>query len=159
MPAEEKTLASNELLIEQYKLYVEMADRVSTRRAETNRFYTTLLAGLLAVLSIIIEKSDFTGIINIALTGIGFLGIALCIVWYTNISSYRQLNSGKFKVINEMEKQLPFCCYSTEWQILTGGEGKPKYLRLTQVEKYVPMLLTIPYILLLGYGIRNLVCP
>ena len=29
-------------LIEQYKLYVEMADRVSARRAQTNRFYISL---------------------------------------------------------------------------------------------------------------------
>lgn len=32
-----------DLLIEQYKLYVEMADRISARRAETNKFYISLL--------------------------------------------------------------------------------------------------------------------
>jgi hypothetical protein len=37
-------------LLEQYNLYVEMADRITTRRAQTNRFYISLLSGLLALL-------------------------------------------------------------------------------------------------------------
>ena len=41
----------DEHLLEQYKLYVEMTDQVSTRRAHTNRFYVSLLSGLLALFS------------------------------------------------------------------------------------------------------------
>jgi len=39
-----------EHLIEQYKLYVEMTDRISDRRERTNRFYISLLSVLLALL-------------------------------------------------------------------------------------------------------------
>ena len=41
-------------LLEQYKLFVEMADRVSQRRDQSNRFYVTFvaaIAGLLMVLA------------------------------------------------------------------------------------------------------------
>lgn len=37
-------------LLEQYKLYVEMTDRVSQRREQSNRFYVTLVAAIVALL-------------------------------------------------------------------------------------------------------------
>ena len=37
-------------LLEQYKLYVEMADRVSQRRDQSNRFYVTSVSALVALL-------------------------------------------------------------------------------------------------------------
>lgn len=40
-------------LLDQYKLYVEMADRISARRVQINNFYTSFLSGLLAFLSIV----------------------------------------------------------------------------------------------------------
>ena len=40
---EMQTMESDQRLIEQYKMYVEMADRVSARRADTNKFYISLL--------------------------------------------------------------------------------------------------------------------
>ncbi|MCK4735084.1 MAG: hypothetical protein KAT65_21710, partial [Methanophagales archaeon] len=53
-------------LLEQYKLYVEMADRISTRRAQTNRFYISLLSGLLALLSIVVGRNIFSDFQTIA---------------------------------------------------------------------------------------------
>ena len=69
-------------LIEQYKLYVEMADRVSTRRAQTNRFYISLLSGLLALLSIVVTREVFNGILSVIFVAVGILGIVLCFLWY-----------------------------------------------------------------------------
>ena len=66
MKKEEYGEKFHEHLLEQYKLYVEMADRVGTRRAQTNRFYISLLSGLLAVLSIVVGRnifSDFQAIV------------------------------------------------------------------------------------------------
>ena len=140
-------------LLEQYKLYVEMADRISNRRAQTNRFYISLLSGLLALLSIVVGRdicSDFQTIVFIV---ISVLGLTLCALWNMNIRSYRQLNSGKFKVIHEMEQHLPFPCYNIEWEILGEGEKSKKYLQLTRVEQYVPFILAIPYILLFLYSL------
>ena len=36
-------------LLEQYKLYVEMADRISARRGLTNSFFLTLNTGIVAL--------------------------------------------------------------------------------------------------------------
>jgi len=140
-------------LIEQYKLYVEMADRVSARRAQTNRFYISLLSVLLALLSIVVTREVFNGILSVIFVAVGILGIALCFLWYVNIRAYRQLNSGKFKVIHEMEQRLPFPAYEREWEILGKGKESKKYLKLTRIEQYVPFALAIPYLLLLAYSL------
>lgn len=143
----------HELLLEQYKLYVEMADRISTRRAQTNRFYISLLSGLLALLSIVVTREGFSGILSVIFMAIAILGIALCFLWYVNIRSYRQLNSGKFKVVHEMEQHLPIPAYEREWEILGKGKESKKYLQLTRVEQFVPFILSIPYLLLLVYSL------
>jgi len=144
----------NEHLLEQYKLYVEMADRISERRMQTNKFYISLLSGLLALLSILVSVGKLNQTLIFVI--ISLLGIVLCILWHINIRSYRQLNSGKFKVIHEMEQFLPFPCYDREWEVLGEGKEKTKYLQLTRVEKYIPVILAIPYIFLFLYTLASL---
>jgi hypothetical protein len=140
-------------LIEEYKLFVEMTDRVSQRRANTNQFYTSILSGLLAIAAFVVDKNDLKGYISIVFALIGLLGIILCIIWRLNIKSYRQLNSAKFKIIHEMESKLPFACYENEWQLLGKGiEGK-KYKQLTIIENYVPFIVLIPYFLLFIFSL------
>ncbi len=153
MKKEEYGERFHEHLLEQYKLYVEMADRVSNRRAQTNRFYISLLSGLLALLSIVVGRNIFSDFQTIVFSVISVLGLTLCALWNINIRSYRQLNSGKFKVIHEMEQHLPFPCYDREWEILGEGKEGKKYLQFTRVEQYVSFILAIPYILLLLYSL------
>lgn len=140
-------------LLEQYKLYVEMADRISTRRVQTNMFYISLLSGLLALLSIVLGRNLFSDFQTITFMAVAILGLALCALWNVNIRSYRQLNSAKFKVIQEMEQHLPFPCYDKEWEILGEGKESKAYLQLTRVEQYVPFVLAVPYLLLLIYSL------
>ena len=45
-----------EHLLEEYKVYLEMADRVSSRRLQTNGFFITIFSGLLAVIAFIFNK-------------------------------------------------------------------------------------------------------
>jgi len=157
MKKEEYGEKFHEHLLEQYKLYVEMADRVGTRRAQTNRFYISLLSGLLAVLSIVVGRNIFSDFQAIVFTVVALLGLALCILWNINIRSYRNLNSGKFKIIHYMEQSLPFPCYDKEWEILKEEKEGKTYLQLTRVEQYVPIILAIPYILLLIYSLWVLI--
>ena len=140
-----------EILLEQYKLYVQMADNVSARRTQANAFYITVLSGLLAVLSLAIQSVP-TQAQNTVFLAVALLGIVLCYIWYVNIRSYQQLNTGKFAVIHEIEQSLPYAGYEREWKFLGEGKEGKRYLQLTRVEQNVPLLLTIPYILLLIYA-------
>lgn len=149
-------------LLEQYKLYVEMADRISARRVQMNSFYISLISGLLALLSIFGNKEIFSNFQdgrwqNIVVLLIGLVGITLCFVWYSNIRSYRQINSVKFKVIHEIEKHMPFSIYEREWEILKKDKKYKGYLEQTVVEKYIPFILAIPYLIIIIYSLIVLI--
>jgi len=136
-------------LLEIYKLHVEMADRVSNRRLQTNRFYIALSSGLLALLSVIISKDIFIGYGKAILISAAVLGILLCVAWVINIHSYKQLNSGKFDAILDLEQKLSYAFYTKEWELLKKGQEAKTYFQLTDVEKFIPLLMMLPYILLL----------
>lgn len=149
---------SQMLLLEQYKLFVEMADRNSGRRGTTNKFYITLLTGLLAVLSWAATNTLLCDVFNLLLLLISIMALSLCGIWFLNINSYKQMNRGKFDVIFEMEKQLPFPCYNMEWKILDSGTNYKNYLEYTRIEKFIPVILAIPYFVLLIYAIFLFFC-
>ena len=148
----------NSLLLDLYKLYVEMADRVSERRLQYNKFYMTLLSGLLVILSFITNKEHpeiadpYQSSIFIAF---GLMGCLICLTWFYNIRSHRQLNSKKFEVIHEIERDLPYPLYAREWKLLGEGKDSKKYFQLTKVEKYIPVILSIPYLILTILGLIN----
>lgn len=142
------------VLIEQYKIYVELTDRVSSRRVDASKFYVSVLTALLVVIPFAVDQNTPTNLRRPMFLILGLLGLALCLLWMLNIRSYSQLNRLKFSIITQMEKQLPFPCYQKEWQLL-GQEGKnsPKYVRLSKVEAFVPMFLAIPFFVLIVMSI------
>lgn len=146
-------------LLDQYKLYVEMADNISARRAQANQFYISVLSALLAVVALVgkLSGSGEAGrpeLVNIAFLAVSVLGLVLCVVWFVNLMSYRQLNSGKFLVIHEMEARLPFPCYDREWELLKRGREWGAYLPLTTVERYVPAIVAVPFVIVFIYVLR-----
>ena len=132
----------DKMLFEQYKLYVELADRISQRRSIANSFFITANAALLAI------TSWFSNDINHHIYFIAVIGIILALSWYFIIGSYRQLNSGKFKLIHELEQRLPLNLFSYEWEMLDKGESKKTYWPLSHVESVVPLLFIAVYIVL-----------
>lgn len=158
MKQEEYGEKYQEHLLDQYKLYVEMADRISLRRDQSNRFYSALLTGLLAVLAVVVDRDILSEVQAVVFLAVALVGMAVCIVWLINIRSYEQLNSGKFKVVQEMEVQLPFPSYLREWEILRPSKEPKRYLPVTLIEQFVPAVLTIPYLLLMGYSLYMWIC-
>lgn len=142
-----------ELLFQQYKLNVEMADRVSQRRADANKFYIALIGSLLTyVITILKEKTLTECVLLIFMFGV--LGIALALIWYLNIKSYRSLNAAKFEVITQQEQLLPDQSFTKEWQFLDGIDGgSKKHITLTKVESYIPCILSIPFIWMVLYSL------
>lgn len=140
-------------LLEQYKLYVEMADRVSQRREQSNRFYVTLVAAIVALLILAARLGVADGAWPVLFLISGLFGMALSVVWYGNIRSYRELNTAKFAIINELEKQLPTAGYADEWELLRPKEGPPKYFQLSRIEQFVPVLFALLFAALFAYSL------
>ncbi len=126
-------------LLEQYKLFVQMADNISERRSKTNTFFLSVNSFLLTALGI------FTKIVLDVDVGLWWLyvasigGITFAITWYVLIRNYKKLNSGKFVVIHELEKELPTAPYTKEWNIIRK-ENDSKYQKLTNIESFVPII-------------------
>lgn len=118
-----------------------MADRVSNRRATVNTFFLSINTVVLTVVGIKgFEIKKYSLLIAI-------IGIVLSYVWYYLLYSYKLLNSGKFAVIHEIEQNLPLNLYRYEWKILDEGQNRAKYWPMTHIEKIVPVLFGMIYIL------------
>ena len=146
-------------LLEQYKLYVQMADNASERRSKTNAYYVSVTAAILVLAARFEWLAPANKLQGVGLMMIAVLGILVCLVWRANVTSFRQLNRAKFKVIHELEEQLPFPCYDREWELLGRGTKRKSYLQLTRIEGALPLVLTIAYLVLFFVAIASLVEP
>lgn len=139
---EDKPYPSNEKLqthlFEQYKLYVEMADRISARRQTANSYFLTVNTALLGFIGYVTTKDtgDYLWLL-------GVVGIALCYLWYRLIRSYRDLNTAKFNVIHEIEKRLPLSPYDAEWEAMGRGDDSQRYKPFTHIETGVPWVFVV----------------
>lgn len=135
-------------LLEMYKLHVEMADRVSQRREGSNRLFVTLLSAIMVLVAAVMRFGHGTMPTNLAVPVVAATGFLLALAWYFTIRSYRQLNTGKFEVIHEMEERLPFSFYKREWEVLEEGKNRGKYWKLTVVETLGPMIFAILFVVI-----------
>ncbi|WP_104820631.1 hypothetical protein [Kitasatospora sp. MMS16-BH015] len=133
-------------VLEQYKLCVEMADRVSSRRNLTNTFFLTLNTAVVAALAAVSADSWAGTPVWSLVAGLLIL-LAQCLVWYVMMRSYRQLSAAKWAVIGAMERRLPAFAYSeAEWTHLGEGKDWRKYIRLTYAEQAVPVIAAVAYL-------------
>lgn len=135
----------SDVLLEQYKLYVELADRISQRRGSANNFFLTIntgtVAGLVGLNSL---RNEFSSNLTIYfLLGL----IIVCIIWQVMISAYRELSSVKWKVVNFLEERLPASPWKAEWLALSEGGDHTRYRGLTSIERSVPKFLALLYFL------------
>lgn len=126
--------------LELYKLAVEMADRVSARRALANAFFLTVNTALLTFVSSGRESLLWL----VALGGIAFSG-----TWWALIKSYRDLNEAKFDVIIKMEDKLEVHVFGDEWRKLK--EDRPRgwrsqYAEFNVIERFVPLVFLVLYV-------------
>ena len=141
----------NELL-ETYKLHAELADRVSQRREGANRLYVSLLSGLAAFLAVLIRFGVGDVPVQVVLVSICVVGAALSASWYVVLRSYRQLNTGKFRALHELESKLAYPFFQREWDLLGAGEDRSRYWSLTIVEVGLPCIFFVLFVALLVFS-------
>jgi hypothetical protein len=133
-------------LLEQYKIYVEMADRISQRRGLTNTFFLTLNTAIFTAIGVFWEHKP-SGDVWWLLLPLTVL-LAQCGAWYSLLRSYRLLNAAKYDVIGVMEERLPASpYYRAEWTALGEGKDWRKYWPLSYIERLIPILFGVLYIL------------
>jgi hypothetical protein len=140
--------ANDSVELDLYKLAVEMADRISGRRALANTFFLTANTGLAALLG----GNDLRWYVAAA-------GIVFALAWWWLLQSYRKLNWAKFEVINAIEPRLPVQLFSDEWRHLESTRAPARvwppgalrawlkgYHDLGTVERIVPLAFVAIYI-------------
>ena len=134
-------------LFSQYKLYIESVEKISDRRQHTNSYFITINTALISLIGLACQIKLFDNILWVKLL-LSFIGIIICIVFSYLIKSYKQLNSGKFTVIHEIEEKLPLVLYKYEWAILGKGEDKKKYYPFSHIELLIPWVFGSIYLIL-----------
>ena len=120
-------------LLDQYKMYVEMADRISSRRATANSYFLSINSAILAFVGYLSSKE---AVQYLWLLAVG--GFTLSVLWEALIISYRNLNTAKFLVIHKIEKRLPISPYEAEWDAMGRGKNKRLYRPISHIEQGVP---------------------
>lgn len=137
-------------LFEQYKLYVESADKISERRVSANNYLLTVNAFLVTLYGLL-AASPYKGAWAVLMP---FAGVLVSLTWYRIITSYRDLNTVKFKLIHELEREMPAALYHYEWQKAEEGRGKA-YHPLTHLERWMPMVFLVLYLVLAIVGVLD----
>jgi hypothetical protein len=133
------------MVLEQYKVYVEMADRISARRSLTNTFFLTLNTAIFAAIGTLLRDPHVAAAWLLVFPLLALL--VQCFAWFFLVRSYRQLNSAKYTVVGVLEERLPASPYwSAEWKALGEGKDKAKYWPLTHLEQWIPTLFAATYI-------------
>lgn len=139
LPAEQLSV-----VFDQYRLYLELTDRISQRRQTANSFFVAVNTALIALLGYInaerepLRAQRFYFLVTVA-------GIVLCFLWYRIIRSYRDLNTARFAVVHQMECLLPLRPYSAEWDLVGRGYVSRLYKPFTHIEIGVPWLFLVLY--------------
>ena len=138
--------------LEQYRIYLHIFNSTHDRLSKSNDFFLGLNTAIIAALGFLETKGSAYHN-SVIFMFAPFVGIAICYCWYQIISSYKQLNRAKFKVIDGIEKNLPITLFSTEWELLGKGKDVKKYIQLSSVEKKIPMIFIVLYILIFTMSI------
>ena len=139
-------------VLEIYLLAVEMADRVSARRALANGFFLSVQTAFLATMGTMETSAHRPSLWIFVITAC--TGLSLSLAWWIQLRSYRRLNEAKFAVINEIESSLPVKVFTREWAILkpateTPASWRGRYAELGLSERMVPALFAALHVLLL----------
>lgn len=140
-----ETSEESERLFELYKIMVQSSESLVNRRQGVNTFFITVNGAILTGLGFFIkaggrEELKALGVLLIALTG-----FILAHAWRSLITSFGQLNTGKFAVINRIERALPAAIFYAEWEALERGENPKVYRSFTSREIWAPNLLMTLY--------------
>ena len=150
-------------LLDQYRLMVESSERVVARRQTANTFFLSINSALLIAAGLLFREGDVLsaagGSIGAALSVTGLL---ICFVWWRMVTSFRQLNTAKFRIIHLLEQHLPAAIFEAEWTALGEGADPTLYRPFTRLETWIPLGLMLLYgsvavasiAVALGSGIR-----
>lgn len=133
---------SKRVNFEEFRVYLETAERTTDRRLELIKSNASLailiMAGIGAIASWAYGKNEVVPFATIIVGAISFLAALFCRWWWRQLVSYKQLNSAKFEVLNQMAPLIVFAenidpafksyePFRREWEILKRKQSLEKF--------------------------------
>lgn len=141
-------------LLSQYQLYIESVEKISDRRQNANNYFITINTVLISFLGILFQARLLESIPWVK-SLVSVVGIIICGIFWFLLRSYKQLNTGKFKVIHEIEQKLPLGLFDYEWEVLKKGKNNKVYFPFSHIEMVIPWVFGAVYVVL---GVLFLKC-
>ena len=147
---DDKSPSQQQVLFEEYKLYVETMEKLVARRQTANSFFLAANTLLVTLAGFAIEQLSGTGASNklFSLIGISVSGILLSVIWLRLNNYYGLMNKAKFSVIHALEEKLPAALFLGEWIALGEGKDPKKYQSMAKVKSRVALVFISLYSLL-----------
>ncbi|MGN1312409.1 MAG: hypothetical protein ACI4U4_05325 [Bacilli bacterium] len=117
---------------DQYKIFIESAEKSSEKRISQNNIYLTIN---LAFLSYVLFQNP--SIKETLVTS--FIGVVICVIWLLTIINYCKRNKVKYDIINEKEEKFG-SLYKEEWKrisVLTPLSTYEKILSIVFMLIYI----------------------
>ncbi|HWE66990.1 MAG TPA: hypothetical protein VG298_10135 [Acidimicrobiales bacterium] len=130
---------------ELYKIMVDSSEALVARRLGVNTFFLTMNGLLLTALGLFLRGGGHARLQAGGILVLAVAGAALCVAWRSLLTSFGQLNTGKFAIINRMEKSLSASVFCAEWEALERGQNRRVYRSFTSREAIVPISFGLIY--------------
>ena len=147
---EEKNYTQKDsIFVEQYKAYLAFLVDLGSRRQRSNEFFMTVSTALIATIGL----SWGSGNSKVFLIYIACLvGILLSYIWARSLKSYRVIYYHKYRILKEMEKDLPACPITTELEaadrIVGQKDGWKNFKTSSYFETKIPHIFSLFFLLI-----------
>ena len=160
-----QTDAEVQAILEQYKAYIGDLGNFGARYSAVHRLYFYLLGATVAVLGLTGSGQPLGPLRGYVLFVVAVFGVGLCVLWLITTNYYRVSFAAKFKVLRQLEEQLPAKPYTLETDYLAltpdkagapAEEPGPRILEwirrwvkgprpkiLTAIEQFIPVVFAV----------------
>lgn len=112
-----------QLLLEQYKIMVGSTEKVTDQRMRVNNLFFTVTSSILSISLVVGKAFEFSVVGAVGMLLLSLMAFLVTFLWEKLVRSYGKLNTGKFTVIDQIEKQLRTNMFEHEWQVLKKDVG------------------------------------
>lgn len=147
---------TEEMILQQYKLYTDQKEKFTDRSFVTNKFYLVLILAIILTMYLTKDYTFVYGLSSMLIFSVA--GMAICILWWINVDSYNFLIKIKFsKVIEALEKKLPVQPYTEEFATITDLRKNKREFLFADIQKGLALLVFILFLCLFSYEAFSLI--
>ena len=138
-----------DVLMEQYKLFIQTAENLLERRQNTNNFYVGVNSVIWTICAGIVTSDKLGAGFKLPVVfALALLGIFICNSWNGSLEANRINNKAKIKLLSMIEQKLPTSLYDAEWRVMKNKYSNEKYVSFTENEKKLTKVFFWMYIVI-----------